>query len=167
MLRTLATAALVALMVTAPLARAQQPQETVRETHGDWEIRCAQGGACVMAQVGKGVEGNDVIEVRVRKLDGVTGQQGEPVPAAIQILAPLGVLLPAGLRVQVDSQQVRAAPFEVCGPGGCIVRQAMSEDFLAEMKAGGTANVTLVAAPNTEVNVDISLRGFTAAFGSL
>ena len=68
---------------------------------------------------------------------------------------------------QVDGKQVRAAPFEICGPAGCVVRQAMSDDFLAEMRDGTTARVTIVAAPQTEIGVNISLRGFTRAFGDL
>lgn len=167
MLRRLAVAATAAVVLASATAGAQQ-QEQVRATHGDWAIRCVEGGdTCVMAQTGKGPEGNDVLEVRIRKLQGVTAQDGTNVPAAIQVLTPLGVLLPAGVRVQVDSKQVRAAPFEICGPAGCVVRQAMSEDFLDEMRGGNTARLTIVAAPQNEIGVNISLRGFTRAFNEL
>ncbi|MEM6678529.1 MAG: invasion associated locus B family protein [Pseudomonadota bacterium] len=143
-------------------------QEVVRDTYGAWNVRCAEGTeTCVMQQVGKGAEGNDVLEMRIRKIEGVNAPDGEAIPAAIQILAPLGVLLPAGVRVQVDGNEVRSAPFEVCAAGGCVVRQPMSEAFLNEMKAGSTAKVTLIAAPQNEVVISISLSGFTRAFGNI
>lgn len=143
-------------------------QEEVRATHGAWTIRCAQGtDNCVMQQTGQGAQGNDVLDVRIRKLEGVTADNGEAVPAAIQIAAPLGVLLRAGLRVRVDGSEERGAPFEICIQGGCIVRDAVSTDFLNQLKAGATAQMTVVSAQQGEVPVDISLSGFTAAFESL
>jgi invasion protein IalB len=166
----LALVAALALGLVVPAASLAQQggSDELRDTYGDWQVRCAPGtDDCVIAQVGRGPQGNDVLEVRVRKLDGVTGQNGETIPAAIQILTPLGVNLKAGVRVKVDGNEVRAAPFEVCAQGGCVVREPMSDDFLEEMKAGRTANMTIVAAPNREITVPISLSGFTRAFGEI
>ena len=120
-----------------------------------------------MSQVGKNAEGQDVLEVQLRKLSGAQGPQGTPIPAAMQVVTPLGVLLPAGLRIQVDSNQERAAPFQVCTPEGCLVRQPLTTEVLNEMKAGATAKLTVVAAPQQEIPVNISLMGFTKAFESL
>ncbi|MEM6943905.1 MAG: invasion associated locus B family protein [Pseudomonadota bacterium] len=165
----LAAATLAAVLALPALATAQQQQaEEVRDRHGDWTVRCATGTeTCVIQQVGQGNNGNDVLEMRIRKLSGVNTDQGEAIPAAIQILAPLGVFLPAGVRVQVDGNEVRSAPFEQCQQGGCVVRQPMSQDFLDEMRAGSTAKVTLIAVPQTEVAVSISLTGFTRAFNNI
>lgn len=160
--------ALAAALVVPALAVAQERGDELRETHGAWQVRCAPGtDDCVIAQVGKGPEGNDVLEVRVRKLEGVTGREGEPVPAAIQILTPLGVNLKAGVRVKVDGNEVRGAAYEICAQAGCVVREPMSADFLAEMRAGRTAQMTIVAAPSREITVDISLSGFTRAFSEI
>ncbi|MEO1315415.1 MAG: invasion associated locus B family protein [Pseudomonadota bacterium] len=160
---------LAAFALALPLgAAAQQQAEEVRDRHGDWTVRCATANeTCVMQQVGQGADGNDVLEVRIRKLDGLTTDDGEQVPAAIQILAPLGVFLPAGVRVQVDGNEVRSAPFEQCQQGGCVVRQPMSQAFLDEMRAGSMAKVTLVAVPRQEVTVSISLTGFTRAYNNI
>jgi len=158
---------LSAAIAAAPLAASAQ--EVAKDTFGAWTILCNQTNedACVMQQTGKGAQGNDVLDVRVRKLEGVTAEGGEPVPAAIQIAAPLGVLLRAGVRVQVDAREQRGAPFELCIQGGCVVRDVMSADFLAEMKAGSTAKMTVVSPQAGEVSVNVSLSGFTAAFNSL
>jgi len=154
----------VSFVVAAAPATAQ---ETLRETHGAWSVLCADTqDVCVMQQTGKGQAGNDVLDVRVRKLRDLTDNNGQPIPAAIQIAAPLGVLLRAGVRVQVDGNEQRGAPFEICIQAGCVVRDVVSQDFLDEMRAGAVARMTVVS-PQQEVTIDISLSGFTAAFNSL
>ncbi|MGF1552389.1 MAG: invasion associated locus B family protein [Paracoccaceae bacterium] len=164
--RRLALATLLAAL-TLP-AGAQEAGDELRATYGDWQVRCATGtDRCAIAQVGQGPQGNDVLEVRVRKLDGATGPNGETFPAAIQILTPLGVALKAGVRVQVDGNEQRAAAFEVCAQGGCIVREPMQSDFLNELKGGATATLTIVAAPRREIVVPISRSGFTRAFNEI
>lgn len=163
------TALLLAL--AAPASRAQAPGEVIKATHGDWQVVCASGqDVCVMRQVGRDSRGQDALVVTVRALDGVTADNGEPVPAAIDIVAPLGVALQAGVRVTVDGGQERAAPFNVCVQQGCLVRSPMGTEFLEDMKRGVTAAMKLVVPdqnPPRELVVNISLRGFTAAFGEL
>jgi len=161
---------MIAVMVVglaAAGAAAQQVQETVRDTYGAWDIRCVEGVGCVMSQAGKGTEGNNVIEVRIRKLAGAKAQDGANIPAAIQVATPLGVLLSAGVRIQIGSGEVRTAPYELCGPAGCVVRQPMSDKFLTELKKGSNAKVTIVAAPDRKIELAISLKGFTKAFKNL
>lgn len=165
-LRLIAASALA--LATLAGTAAAQGGEVVRETHGDWNILCAESGSpCVMQQEGKGPDGSTVIDFRVRKVTDVTLPDGTAVDAAVQIAAPLGVLLLAGVQVSVDGKEARSAPFEVCGPSGCIVRQPMSNEFIAELKGGATAKVSIYAVPQTLVETDISLRGFTAAFNAL
>ena len=170
--RSLALAVAVATALAGPasaqgLGQGQAGDEVVA-TYGDWDIRCAtERDVCVMHQVGKGEQGNDVIEVRIRKLEGVTGENGQPVPAAIQIAAPLGVALQRGVRVQVDGGEGTAFPYQLCVQGGCISRGALSRTLVERMKAGATATFTVVAANGNSVPVDISLSGFTRSFGEL
>jgi len=159
--------AVLALLIGANQAAAQD-QEVVKGTYGDWKILCAEAqNVCVMQQTGKGTEGNDVLEVRIRKLEGVKTEDGTAVPAAIQIAAPLGVLLRPGIKVKVDSGEPRAGAFEICIAGGCLVRDFMMSEFLNAMKRGQTAKMTVVSPQHGEIPVDISLRGFTAAFNAL
>ena len=92
---------------------------------------------------------------------------GRSSPASAEIVAPLGVLLPAGIRVQVDGGQVRGTAFRLCIQVGCIAQDVMSEKFINDMKKGTTAKMLLVLPPQREVSVNISLSGFTKAFNSL
>lgn len=158
----------LAFCVAASAAQAQQTEE-VRDTYGAWQIKCAPNtDRCVMNQTGKGANGNDVIDIRIRKLpEGTKDQNGKAIPAAIQIAAPLGVMLQAGVRLQVDDKPPRGAAFEVCAPVGCVSRQPLGEDFLDQLKDGTKAVITVIAAPNNTVTTEISLSGFTKAYRSL
>ena len=165
----LAAGALLAAMAGPAAAQtAQQPNDEVVATYGAWDIRCTPAReVCVMHQVGKGASGNNLLEVRVRKLEGVTADNGQVIPAAIQIAAPLGVLLQGGVRIQVDGGETRALPFQICVEGGCLVRDALPSPLLERMKAGANARMTVVSPSQGEVSVDISLSGFTRSFSEL
>lgn len=170
MLSLIRTAPLAAsLLGAAALATPAVGQEVVTETNGAWQVVCSEQNrdVCAMRQIGKGAEGNDVLAVTIRALDGVTADNGQPVPAAIDIVTPLGVALRAGVRVRVDGGEERGAPFEVCIQSGCLVRSPMSEDFLNEMKRGSNAAVTVVSTQQGEVTVNISLNGFTKSFNTI
>ncbi len=169
--QTVAAFALAALTLPGPSAAQDtaDANETVKATHGAWDIVCAtaQADLCVMRQFGKNAEGNNVIDVRIRKLEGVTSQDGKTFPAAIQITTPLGTILRAGVTVKIDAGEPRTGAFEVCVPSGCIIRDPMSEEFLANLKAGKVANMTFNALRLGAMNVSISLKGFTKAFKAL
>lgn len=149
--------------------QAQGGGETVKATHGAWEIVCAtnQPELCVMRQIGELGDGTQVLEVRVRKLDGVTTEDGQTVPAAIRILTPLGSLIQSGVTVQIDSAEPRTGVYEVCVPQGCIVEDPMSDEFLGRLKAGAVARMTFNMIQQGEIGVNVSLNGFTRAFNSL
>lgn len=171
-----AAVALAALALCLPVgaetARAQdnaQEQEVVKATHGAWDIVCSSANPdqCLMRQFGSTADGNKVLIVRIRKLDGIKTQDGKTVPGAIQITTPLGTVLPAGVQVKIDNGEPRTGVFEFCIPSGCVVRDAMSEPFLASFKAGRVAKMSFAILRQGEMIVDISLQGFTKAFNAL
>lgn len=171
--QTLAACLVGTLMLPAAAvaqnAGQQPPGETVKATHGDWEIVCstARPDACAMRQVSKTANGKPILVVLIEKLSGQKTDDGKSIPAAIQITTPLGTLLRAGVAMKIDNKEPRGAPYDVCFRSGCLVRQPIGEDFLAEMKAGKKAVVRLVEFPDREVTAEISLSGFTKAFGAL
>lgn len=171
MLRKSTAALFASLLCLAPLgAQAQnQPGSTVKATHGSWEIRCsnAKPDACMMSQVGKGAEGNALLAVSVQKTTGAKTPNGEPIAAVLQIEAPLGVFLPAGVEVTIDGTQIGRAGFTICNAQGCFVSEPVAEDFVNKMKNGSSA-VMAVTGPNGEkASVNISLSGFTKAYNAL
>jgi len=169
--QTMAAFAIAALTLPGPAAAQDTASdtETVKATHGAWDIVCstAQADLCVMRQFGKNAKGNNVIDVRIRKLEDLKTQDGKTFPAAIQITTPLGTILRAGVTVKIDAGEPRTGAFEVCLPSGCIIRDPMSEEFLANLKAGNVANMAFNMLQLGAVNVSISLKGFTKAFKAL
>jgi len=169
--QTMAGLALAALILPGPVAAQEttQANETVKATYGDWDIVCATAkpDQCRLRQIGETVDGKKALIVYVGKLDGVTTKDGKHVPAAIRITTPLGTILRAGLKIQIDGGEPQTGNFEVCIPSGCIVSDAISEEYLGQLKAGSVANMSFQLLQQGVLSVDISLKGFTKAFGKL
>jgi invasion protein IalB len=166
-------AALAIAAFTLPVAAIAQettnPADTVKGTYGDWDVVCsiAEPDQCTLRQIGKTAEGQKVLVVHVRQLDGVTSQDGKNFPAAIQITAPLGTLLRVGVKIKIDEGESRTGMFEVCIPRGCIIRDPMPEEFLDEFRDGKTAKMAFNVLGQGAVTVNISLKGFKKAFKKL
>lgn len=144
---------------------APEVMEVVRATFGDWEVRCAPtGNDCFMYQLAKDAGQNPVAEVSILKLPA----QAEAT-AGVTIVTPLGTLLPPGIGLQVDSGDRRAYPFGWCSPVGCFARFGLDDPSLTAMKRGNGAKLSVasVGAPDRPIVLDVSLKGFTAAYHSL
>ena len=160
-------------VLPAPLsAQNDQPEEagaTVKATYGDWDVLCAaaEPDRCVMRQVGKSANGETVLEVSIRKLEGVETEGGQVVPAAMRIRTPLQTMLRSGVEVRVDETQPSTLSFERCRPEGCIINGVLPDKFLALLKRGLVAEMTFTRLRQGETTVNVSLNGFTRAFNSL
>jgi invasion protein IalB len=155
-----------AALAQAPAAGQQQAQNQVlKATHGDWEIQCLEGTeTCAMQQVGNTADGERALLVTVQRLAGVTADE-RPVPAAITVNTPIGVLIPYAIRVRVDEGNIAQVPLMRCVPESCVARAPMAEEAIAELKRGSKA--TFAYFLQEEVLVEISLNGFTAAYDAL
>lgn len=163
---------LLASVTLAPIGALAQGDDPLRETHGDWSVRCVNDTACYMEQTLRNQEGAPVLAMRVQKLSGVATSDGRQVDASALIVAPLGVFLPEGLRLDVDGTVIGAEPFLECQPSGCISNPALTSEIVGRLKGGAVANfrMRLMRADQPSgvvVTAPISLTGFTAAFDSL
>lgn len=160
-------AAQTAAQTAAPPAVGVQPeQDALRATHGDWELRCAEGGAqevCYLSQVLNNEEGDPLLRAVVRRIDGGRAQ------AILTVQAPLGVVLPEGLAMSIDGSEPQAAPFLYCLPNGCYAQVAVAQEGLNRLRRGANANITVysVQQPETPVRTPLSLMGFTAGYDAL
>lgn len=154
----------------APAEGAQPPKqpevmEVVKDTFGDWQIRCApEGNECFMYQLALDAQKNPVAEVSILKLP-----EANEAEAGVTIVTPLGTLLPQGVVVQVDTGEKRQYPFAWCSQVGCFARFGLTKPTIDVMKRGKGGKITLVSigAPQSPVTLDMSLSGFTAAFDLL
>lgn len=144
---------------------AEQPQEIVRETHDDWEIRCTTANnSCFLYQLLLNDEGTPVAEFSIIKLP-----LGSEAVAGATIVAPLGTLLTRGVVFAIDNADATQYPFSWCTRSGCFSRFGLTDLLVANMKAGTDVNITLFSVGNaqTPVSISASLKGFTAAFDAL
>lgn len=164
----LASAFVAAAFLGAP-ASAQQ-EETVRSTHGDWEIRCL-GDDCSMTQTYLDGEGRPVLAVSISKLpEPQQTAEGQVLLGVARILTPLNVQLPEGLGLKIDDGPARSAPYVVCSQVGCLSRPPLTADLVDELKSGGRAEFLTVIETREGKRIvvaPISLSGFTAAFDEL
>lgn len=139
-----------------------------KSTHDAWLLRClkTQDGKdpCELYQLLKDQAGKSVAEVSVIPFTGEAA-------AIINFVAPLETDLQAGLGLQIDAGKNNAYPFLVCAPVGCVSRIGLTEAELGRFKNGNKATVSLLpfgADPKANlVNLDMSLKGFTAGFSAL
>lgn len=135
------------------------------DTFDEWELRCVKAAdgsdPCRLYQLLKTADGNPTAEISIFNLP-----QGGQAAAGAAVLVPLDTLLSANLAVGVDGNKPMIYPYTVCGTDGCIARIGFSADQIAQMKGGAEGKLTLVpaGAPDQQVVVTMSLKGFTAGF---
>ena len=141
----------------------------IAEEFTDWQRQCVrapegQEDECQLYQLLRDQDGNPTAEISLFPVaDG-----GEAVAGAT-IITPLETLLPEGLRLSIDGGEARAYPFTFCAAIGCFARIGFRQAEIDAMRRGNAATIVInpVAAPETDVELAVSLSGFTAGFASL
>lgn len=149
----------------APAPAQPEVQEIVRDTFGDWQVRCApQGDECFMYQLALDAAKNPVAEVSILRLP-----EAAEADAGVTVVTPLGTLLTSGVTIQVDGGEKRQYPFAWCSQVGCFARFGLDNPTVGQFKRGKAGSITLIAVgkPQEPVNLALSLSGFTAAYESL
>lgn len=159
-------AALVAAIAFVAAPAAAQ-EAAVRETHGDWEIRCTSDELCFMIQVGNDAEDRAVVSFAIRELDEPRIVDGRTFVAQAELRTRLGVYLPGGIVFTVDESESLRFPFERCVDEGCSALPLVQQGLIDRLKAGARVEITVFANRDQPVNADISLVGFTAAYDAL
>ncbi|MFV0294439.1 MAG: invasion associated locus B family protein [Paracoccus sp. (in: a-proteobacteria)] len=154
---------------TATSGEPQPGAYYVRESHGDWTLRCIKtnegADPCELYQLLKDSEGNSVAEITLIPLE-----SGGKAAAGATIVTPLETDLTQGVGMKIDSGAVKAYPFNFCAPVGCVSRVGLTGDELGNLKRGNAATIAVLPYGGTEeqvVNLNMSLAGFTAGYSAL
>lgn len=136
------------------------------EVNGDWAVRCikTEEGVeepCQMYQLLSDASGSPVAEISIFRLP-----EGGRAVAGATIVVPLETSLPQQLTIQVDEGAARRYPYAFCNTIGCYSRVGLVAEEVAAFRAGSAATLTIVPAlaPDQEVEVIMSLNGFTASY---
>jgi invasion protein IalB len=153
---------------TAPEAApaATGPGSIVRETHGAWQVSCrtppgAKEEKCALVQSVTAEDRPNVgLTVVIYKAIGEDKK-------LLRVVVPLGVLLPTGLGLKIDDQDVGNAPFLKCSKRGCIAEVVLQEDIIKKLNGGKNAMFIIFDTPEAGIGIPISLQGFANAIDSL
>jgi invasion protein IalB len=158
-------AASLGVMSVSGSALAQQ-SGTVRSTHGAWSVICdtppgATAEQCVMMQ-------NVVAEDRPEMgLSVVVLRTADNKAEILRVLAPLGVLLPNGLGLNVDGKDIGRAYFVRCFQDGCYAEVILEKQLLDTLKAGASATFIIFQTPEEGIGIPVDLKGFADGFAAL
>lgn len=152
--------------VADDLEQTQVGQGYLRETHDKWEVRCIKAPEgekeeCRLFNLLSDKDNNPIAQLDMQALP-----KGNKAVAGLDIATPLGSLLTAQVVLKVDAGKARRYPYTWCDTNGCYARFGMTAGEIASLKKGAKATVTIVSvtAPNEPLSLDLSLKGFTAAW---
>lgn len=148
---------------------AQAPRQKIVAEHGDWKIACEEATdgkvSCGMMQTVKHAERKNV-GITLVLVKGEPQQDNTPV-TMMRVMAPIGVFLPTGLALEIDGAAVGRVPFTRCLPQVCVAFAEASPPTLEKMKKGAKAKFIVYEAPGLGIDLDLSLKGFTAGLADL
>jgi invasion protein IalB len=165
-LRWSGVAALLGLAATIGAPELALAQGAVRSVHGDWQIRCdtppgAQSEQCALIQ---SVVAEDRSNAGLTVIMLKTADQKSRL---MRVVAPLGVLLPSGLGLKLDNQDVGRAGFVRCLPNGCVAEVVMDDKLLGQLKTAKTATFIIFETPEEGIGFPLSLNGLADGFDKL
>jgi len=152
-----------------PVAAPARPEVYVRDTFDDWEVRCVKAaeGAherCKIYQIISGPDGSPFAEFTLEALPA-----GQAVVAGGDLVTPLGTYLPNNVMLTIDDGEPKVYPFLFCVQKGCMARPGFTAPELGALEKGSVAKITVsgFAKPKEQINVELSLKGFSKAYDSL
>ncbi len=153
-----------AIRLIAPAATG--PGSVVRETHGAWQVSCrtppgAKEEKCALVQSVTAEDRPNVgLTVVFYKAIGEDKK-------LLRVVVPLGVLLPTGLGLKIDNQDVGNAPFLKCGKRGCVAEVVLQNEVIDKLKKGTNAMFIIFDTPEAGIGIPVSLQGFGDALAGL
>jgi invasion protein IalB len=158
--------ALVATMLVLASSAPAHAQGAVKSVHKDWQIRCdtppgAKSEQCALIQ---SVVAEDRANVGLTVIVLKTADQKSRL---MRVVAPLGVLLPSGLGLKIDNDDIGRAGFVRCLPNGCIAEVVMDDNLINKLRNGKTATFVIFQTPEEGIGFPMSLAGFGEGYDKL
>lgn len=165
LLRGLA-AAFVVITAVALQTPASQGQGVVKAQYGDWQMSCdtPPGASFEQCAIIQNVTAEDQPNVGLSVIVLKTADQQARL---LRVLAPLGVLLPNGLGLNVDGVDMGRVAFVRCLPNGCVAEVVIDDPLLKTLSEGQAAIFVVFKTPEEGIGIPVSLNGFADGFGQL
>jgi invasion protein IalB len=151
----------------APKPDAQKPAATEPPplVYSSWTKLCAkppEAGGKTVCRTGK----DGRLETGVPMVGAILSEvEGEP-RKILQVMLPLGILLPRGTRVLIDSDEQGAMilPIIVCAGGGCMAQAEASAELIAKLKKGQNLYVQAYNMQQSVFTLALPLTDFAKAY---
>jgi invasion protein IalB len=160
------SAVLLALCGLVAATATVRAQGAVKNAFGDWQLRCETPAGAKVEQCAllQSVQADDkpnvtLVVIVLKTADGKS--------RLLRVIAPLGVLLPAGLGLNIDQNDVGRAGFVRCLPTGCVAEVIMDDELLGKLRSGTAATFIVFQTPEEGIGIPVSLNGFVKAFEAL
>ena len=155
------------LSLGKPLDTLRKPGEIyLAGNKGDWNVRCVTGNPgeidkCEIQQLIFLNENTPIADISIFKLP-----KGEMAIAAANVMVPLETLLTKKFRFAFSKETVKEFPYSFCNQNGCLVRMGLLEEDIEALRKGKSSElaITHISSPDSSIELNLSLDGFTAAF---
>ncbi len=149
-----------------PTSQVPQPPGTVRSSHGAWSVVCDKpaGAATEQCALMQNVIAEDRPEIGLSVVVLKTADRKSKI---LRVLAPLGVLLPNGLGLNIDGKDIGRAYFVRCFADGCYAEVVLEDELLKTLRSGATATFIVFQSPEEGIGIPVDLKGFAEGYDSL
>ena len=138
----------------------------VKTQHGDWQLSCdtPPGASFEQCAIIQNVTAEDQPNVG---LSVIVLKTADNKARLLRVLAPLGVLLPNGLGLNVDGSDMGRVAFVRCLPNGCVAEVVMDDALVSTLSNGKSAIFIVFKTPEEGIGIPVSLNGFKEGFAAL
>lgn len=163
----LAAACIAFALASAPAyAQSEVGSGQVKAIYGAWKLKCAQlAGAkqdkCALVQDLK-LEDRPNMFLTVLVMRAFDSDK-----KILRIVAPLGVVLPAGLGLRVDGTDVGNVKFLKCWKFGCLAEVIVDDNLVSKLSTGQTASFIVFPTPDSGIGFPAPLAGFSEGLKGL
>ena len=141
-------------------------QGVVKSRHGEWALVCdtPPGASAEQCALMQNVVADDRPEVG---LSVVVLKTADSKARILRVLAPLGVILPNGLGLNIDGKDLGRAYFVRCMADGCYAEVILKDELLTTMQSGTSATFIIFASPEEGIGIPVDLAGFKDGYAKL
>jgi len=141
-------------------------QGIVKAQYGDWQMSCdtPPGASFEQCALIQNVSAQDQPNVG---LSVIVLKTADKQARLLRVLAPLGILLPNGLGLNVDGTDLGRVAFVRCLPNGCVAEVVMDDELIDVLTKGQTAIFVVFKTPEEGIGIPVSLNGFAKGFAEL
>jgi len=138
-------------------ARGQREARNIK--FGDWQKLCFKpGGAKMICRVtinGNFETGQTALRIYLTKREGDSATR-------LQLFLPIGLFVPAGVKLTVDKGSSYTIPFKFCLTNTCIAGDVAKPALLREMESGKSLTVEVVDTNMLAVTTSLPIAQFAA-----